>query len=142
MLRDLLKSLNLREKQFSQKGELQPTRITVPFPPQKIGRNAQFSYNIEKRNSRVDENYSKRGENYANFVIFEQRNASILGPIIVSLSQNYCGCLIFASLLSSLTSLSRLDSGCYLASSAPSQLITDGHTSPGGGAALEEGDSC
>ena len=85
MLRDLLKSLNLREKQFSQKGELQPTRITVPFPPQKIGRNAQFSYNIEKRNSRVDENYSKRGENYANFVIFEQRNASILGTIIVSL---------------------------------------------------------
>ena len=44
----------------------------------------QFSYNIEKRNSRVDENYSKRGENYANFVIFEQRNASILGTIIVS----------------------------------------------------------
>ena len=87
MLRDLLKSLNLREKQFSQKGELQPTRITVPFPPQKIGRNAQFSYNIEKRNSRVDENYSKRGENYANFVIFEQRNASILGPIIVSRSE-------------------------------------------------------
>ena len=84
MLRDLLKSLNLREKQFSQKGELQPTRITVPFSPQKIGRNAQFSYNIEKRNSRVDENYSKRGENYANFVIFEQRNASILGTIIVS----------------------------------------------------------
>ena len=84
MLRDLLKSLNLREKQFSQKGELQPTRITVPFSPKKIGRNAQFSYNIEKRNSRVDENYSKRRENYANFVIFEQRNASILGPIIVS----------------------------------------------------------
>ena len=84
MLGDLLKSLNLREKQFSQKGELQPTRITVPFSPQKIWRNAQFSYNIEKRNSRVDENYSKRGENYANFVIFEQRNASILGPIIVS----------------------------------------------------------
>ena len=76
MLRDLLKSLNLREKQFSQKGELQPTRITVPFSPQKIWRNAQFSYNIEKRNSRVDENYSKS--------IFEQRNASILGPIIVS----------------------------------------------------------
>ena len=39
---------------------------------------------VEKCNSRVDENYSKRGENYANFVIFEQRNASILGTIIVS----------------------------------------------------------
>ena len=90
MLRDLLKSLNLREKQFSQKGELQPTRITVPFSPQKIGRNAQFSYNIEKRNSRVDENYSKRGENYANFVIFEQRNASILGTIIVSSQDTHC----------------------------------------------------
>ena len=79
MLRDLLKSLNLREKQFSQKGELQPNENY----PKRYGE-MHNSRIIEKRNSRVDENYSKRGENYANFVIFEQRNASILGPIIVS----------------------------------------------------------
>ena len=47
------------------------------------------------RNSRVDENYSKRGENYANVVIFEQRNDSILVTIIVSFHETF----VFLSLL-------------------------------------------
>ena len=37
------------------------------------------------RNSRI----ILRNANYANFVIFEQRNASILGPIIVSENEKF-----------------------------------------------------
>ena len=45
------------------------------FPPKKMPRNARFSSKMEKCDSRVDDNYSKRGENYADLVIFKQRNA-------------------------------------------------------------------